>query len=152
MATIESLSTSTCRPVCLQPVDTVEEFRSSWKGSKIVQEGDKNLHWKAKIAGKSEEWDAEISEQIPDKRVAWRSTSGAENAGVVTFHFLKEDETRVTLQMDYDPTGMAETIGDKLGFVSRRVEGDLERFKGFIEERGRASGGWRGEIEHQSDN
>ena len=129
-----------------------EEFPQFMEGVESVEQmGDKRLHWCAKVAGKTEEWDAEISEQIPDKRVAWRSTTGAENAGVVTFHFLESDKTRVTLQMDYDPEGFVETVGDKLGFVSRRVEGDLGRFKEYIEERGAESGGWRGEIKHSSD-
>ena len=131
-----------------------EEFPRFMEGvEQVTQKGDKNLHWRAKVGGKTEEWDAEISEQVPDKRVAWRSTSGSENSGVVTFHFLKDDETRVSLQLSYDPEGMVETVGDKLGFMSRRVEGDLERFKGFIEARdGEATGAWRGEIKHRSDN
>ena len=130
-----------------------EEFPRFMEGvEKVKQMGDKHLHWEAKVGGNKEEWDAEISEQIPDKRVAWRSTSGADNAGVVTFHYLNDAETRVTLQLDYDPEGITETVGDKLGFVSRRVEGDLERFKEYIESRGSETGAWRGEIKHPSDN
>ena len=130
-----------------------EEFPRFMEGVESVKQmGDKFLHWEAKIGGKKEEWDAEISEQIPDKRVAWRATSGAENAGVVTFHYIQPEQTRVTLQLDYDPEGLTETIGDKLGFVSRRVEGDLERFKEFIETRGSETGAWRGEIENPSAN
>ena len=79
-------------------------------------------------------------------RVAWTNTSGAKNAGVVTFHKLDDHKTRVTLQIDYDPEGIVENVGDKLGFVGRRVEGDLKRFKEFIEARGQATGAWRGEI------
>jgi uncharacterized membrane protein len=78
--------------------------------------------------------------------VAWRSTSGAENAGAVSFQSLGAGSTRVTLRLDYDPEGFIENVGDALGFVSRRVEGDLERFKQFIESRGAESGAWRGEI------
>lgn len=129
-----------------------EEFPQFMEGvESIKQMGDKHLHWKATIGGSTEEWDAEISEQIPDKRVAWHSISGAENAGVVTFHFIEADKTRVWLQMDYEPSGIKETVGDKLGFASRRVEGDLERFKTFIESRGTATGAWRGEIEHPAN-
>ena len=124
-----------------------ESFPHFMEGVQEVRQlDDKNLHWRASIAGKEEEWDAVITEQKPDMRVAWRSTSGATNAGVVTFHRLGENKTRVTLQLDYDPAGVVENVGDVLGFVSRRVEGDLERFKAFIEARGHETGAWRGEI------
>ncbi|MGE0600890.1 MAG: SRPBCC family protein [Dehalococcoidia bacterium] len=124
-----------------------EEFPRFMEGvDEIKQMGDRHLHWKASIGGKSEEWNAEIAEQIPDKRIAWRNTTGAENCGVVTFHYISPEETRVTLQLDYDPAGIVETVGDKLGFMNRRVTGDLERFKQFIEARGVATGAWRGEI------
>ena len=130
-----------------------EEFPNFMEGVKEVrQQGDTHLLWRAEIAGKDEEWEAEISEQIPDKRVAWTSTEGdASNAGVVTFHYLDTNTCRVTLQMDYDPEGFTENLGDKLGFVSRRVSGDLELFKDFIEARGSETGAWRGEVEHKSD-
>ena len=124
-----------------------EEFPQFMEGVEAVHQLDaKRLHWKANIAGKTEEWDAVITEQEPDMRVAWTSTTGAHNAGVVTFHKLDDHKTRVTLQLDYDPEGLVENVGDKLGFVGRRVEGDLERFKKFIEARGQATGAWRGEI------
>jgi uncharacterized membrane protein len=129
-----------------------EEFPRFMDGVRIVkQKDDKHLRWVANVSGTEEEWEAEISEQIPDKRVAWRSVDGAHNAGVVTFHYIDPNTTRVNLQMDYDPEGFSENVGDKLGFVTRRVMGDLERFKHFIEERGRATGGWRGEVVHPSD-
>jgi uncharacterized membrane protein len=129
-----------------------EEFPRFMDGVRIVkQKDDKHLRWVANVSGTEEEWEAEISEQIPDKRVAWRSVDGAHNAGVVTFHYIDPNTTRVNLQMDYDPEGFSENVGDKLGFVTRRVMGDLERFKDFIEERGRATGGWRGEVVHLSD-
>ena len=116
----------------------------------VRQLDDKRLHWKAEIGGKTEEWDAEIDEQIPDQRIAWHSTSGASNAGVVTFHYVDPQTTRVALQMAYEPQGVVENVGDKLGVLSRRVEGDLERFKKFIEERGSETGEWRGEIRKAS--
>ncbi len=126
-----------------------EEFPKFMEGiEEIRQIDDKRMHWKAKIAGKIEEWDAEVTEQEPDKRIAWKNTTGADNAGVVTFHYLEANKTRVMLQMDYDPEGIVENLGDKLGFVSRRVEGDLERFKDFIEKRGAETGAWRGEVEN----
>ncbi|HSJ00691.1 MAG TPA: cyclase, partial [Patescibacteria group bacterium] len=90
---------------------------------------------------------AEITEQHADERVAWNATSGAENAGVVTFHRIDDETTRVTLQMDVDPEGLVENVGTALGFLDRRVKGDLERFKEFIESRGTETGAWRGEVE-----
>jgi uncharacterized membrane protein len=114
----------------------------------VTQLDDKRLRWVAEIAGKREEWDALISEQKPDERVAWTSTSGAKNAGVVTFHYIDPNTTRIMLQLDYEPEGVVEKIGDLLGFVRRRVEGDLERFKKFIEARQQETGAWRGTIEN----
>jgi uncharacterized membrane protein len=124
-----------------------EEFPRFMEGVQEVRQlDDKRLHWSAEIAGRDKEWDAEIMEQIPDERIAWRSTSGAANAGVVTFHRLDEATTRVMLQIEYDPAGMVENVGDALGMAKRRIEGDLERFRDFIEERQRETGAWRGEI------
>lgn len=124
-----------------------EEFPKFMEGvSKVTQLDDKRLHWHAKISGKEEQWDATIVEQVPDKRIAWRSTTGAENTGEVSFEPAGANSTRVTVRIGYDPDGIVESAGDKLGFVSRRVEGDLERFKTFIEERGVETGAWRGEI------
>ena len=124
-----------------------EEFPQFMEGVEQVRQlDDKRLHWKASISGKTEEWDAEITEQLPDQIVAWRSTSGAENSGMVTFAPLGADKTKVTVRIGYEPEGIVETVGDKLGFVDRRVQGDLDRFKEFIEGRGGATGAWRGEI------
>jgi uncharacterized membrane protein len=125
-----------------------EEFPRFMEGVKsVTQTDDTHIHWVAEIAGNEEEWDAEITEQHPDERVAWQSVSGARNAGVVTFHRLDDDTTRVTLQMDVEPEGAVENVGTALGFLDRRVKGDLERFKEFIEGRGAETGGWRGEVE-----
>lgn len=112
----------------------------------VKQLDDKSLHWKAEIAGKSEEWNAVITEQIPDQRIAWRSTSGAKNAGTVNFSAQGADQTELILEVEYEPEGMVENLGDMLGLVSARVSGDLRRFKEFIESRQSATGGWRGEI------
>ncbi len=123
-----------------------EEFPRFMEGVRAVhQTDDRHLHWRADIGGKEEAWDAEIIHQEPDSRIAWRNTSGPYNAGLVTFQ-PDGGGTRLTLRIDYEPSGILEKIGDALGFVSRRVEGDLERFKRFIEERGEATGTWRGEI------
>ena len=128
-----------------------EEFPRFMEGVKsVTQTDDTHLRWVAEIAGKDKEWDAEITEQHPDERVAWNSTSGARNAGVVTFHRLDDNTTRVTLQMDVDPEGAIENIGDWAGVLDRRVEGDMKRFKDFIESRGVETGAWRGEVESPS--
>jgi uncharacterized membrane protein len=124
-----------------------EEFPNFMEGVESVQQlDDRRLHWIAEISGKVVEWDAEIAEQIPDTKIAWRSTSGVPNAGVVSFYRLADDRCRVTLQIDYEPQGLVETVGDWLGVMSRRIGGDLERFKKFIEERGVETGAWRGTI------
>ena len=125
-----------------------EEFPQFMEGvEEIRQIDDTHVHWKAEIAGRTKEWDAEITEQSPDQRVAWRATDGAENAGVVTFHKLDDGLTQVMVQMDYETDGPVEAAGDALGVAKRRVKGDLERFKELIESRGQASGAWRGEVE-----
>jgi uncharacterized membrane protein len=113
----------------------------------IVQVDEKRTHWKTRIAGVEREFDAEITEQHPDERIAWHTLDGPRQAGVVTFHRLGEGKSMVTLQMDFEPDGVAENVGDKLGIVERRVAADLDRFKRFIESRGVESGGWRGDVE-----
>jgi uncharacterized membrane protein len=125
-----------------------EEFPRFMEGVKSVRQvDDKRLEWKAEVAGKDVAWSAEILEQVPDRRISWRSTSGKKNAGVVSFAPARDGNgTRVTLALDYDPEGAAENVGSAVGLVSGRVEGDLERFKKFLEARGRETGGWRGEI------
>jgi uncharacterized membrane protein len=124
-----------------------EEFPHFMEGvERVTQLSDSRLTWRANIFGKVEEWDARITEQTPDKRVAWESTSGAPNAGVVSFQPIGPDRTRVGLHISYEPQGILENVGDRLGLLERRVEGDLQRFKAFIESRGRETGAWRGEI------
>ena len=125
-----------------------EEFPQFMEGVEAVRQLDnQRLHWRANVGGKVEEWDAVITEQHPDERIAWKNTTGASNAGVVTFHRLSDTTTRVMLQLEYDPQGVVENVGDMLGVVSRRVANDLERFKEFIEARGQETGAWRGEVE-----
>ena len=104
-------------------------------------------HWVTSIGGVHRRFDAEITEQSPDERIAWTSVDGPKQAGVVTFHRLGENTSKVMLQMDFEPEGLVETAGDKLGVVGRRIEGDLKRFKSFIESRGTEEGGWRGTVE-----
>ena len=125
-----------------------EEFPRFMEGvEQVVQINDTELRWTAEIAGQKREWRAEITEQTPDDRIAWVARDGAHNAGVVTFHRLNDDQTRVMLQLEFQPEGLMETVGDRLGVVRSQVEGDLERFKTFVESRGSETGAWRGEVE-----
>ncbi len=124
-----------------------EEFPQFMEGiDEIRQHDDTTLHWKASFGGKQHEWHAKITEQTPDQRVAWKSEDGKFNAGVVTFHRLDDNQTRIMVQMDWEPDGVLEQVGGALGLDSRRVRADLERFKQLIEERGEESGAWRGEV------
>ena len=128
-----------------------QDFPAFMEGVEQVQQIDETqLHWVAEFGGTRHEWDAEITEQLPDERVAWRNTDGKENAGVVTFHKLDDERSRVMVQMDWVPEGIKEKLGDALGISDRRVKGDLERFKDLIESRGSESGAWRGEVPRES--
>jgi uncharacterized membrane protein len=129
-----------------------ETFPRFMEGVKQVRQLDeRTLEWVADVAGKEKRWKARITEQEPDQRIAWTSTEGARNAGVVTFHRLGEGRSRVTLQLDVEPEGPLETAGDALGVVKHRVKDDMERFKEFIESRGTETGAWRGEVKQQSN-
>jgi uncharacterized membrane protein len=125
-----------------------ESFPQFMEGVKSVRQlNDTTLEWVADIAGREKQWTATITEQKPDDRVAWTAVDGAHNAGVVTFHRLDDGKSRVALQLDVDPEGPIENVGDALGLVRGRVKGDLERFKEFIESRGHETGAWRGTVE-----
>jgi uncharacterized membrane protein len=125
-----------------------EEFPKFMGGvEEIRQITDDTVHWKVDIHGVTREFDTVITEQTPDQRIAWKTIDGPHHAGVVTFHKLDDDTTRVTLQMDYDPQGFLENVADKIGFVSGQLESDMERFKEFIEDRSVSTGAWRGTIE-----
>ena len=125
-----------------------ESFPQFMEGvQEIRQIDDTRTHWVTSIAGVTREFDATITEQNPDERVAWRSDEGPDHAGVITFHRLDDTTTRVTAQMDIDPEGFAENAADKLGILDRRVKGDMRRFKEFIESRGgHETGAWRGKV------
>ena len=124
-----------------------EEFpRFMASVQEVKQVDNTHLHWRAKVAGKPKEWDAEIVEQIPDARIAWRSTNGVHNEGVVTFHKLGDNRTKVMLQMDYDPQTIGEKVADALGGVKRAAKSNLKRFKHLVEGRGMETGAWRGSV------
>jgi len=125
-----------------------EEFPRFMEGVEEVQQtSPKTLHWKANVAGHVKEWDAEILHQVPDQKVEWKNTTGAHNAGVVEFLPNDDGTTRVTAIIAYEPEGVVEQVGDFLGLMGRRVQGDLDRFKAFLEAQGIETGAWRGEIQ-----
>ncbi len=125
-----------------------EEFPKFMDGVREVRQvDDKHLHWRADVAGKMKEWDSEITEQVPDQRIAWRSTSGVSNAGVVSFHKISDSAAKVILYMHYDPQTFGEKVGDAFGVVRMQAKSNLQRFKTLLESRGPTGGAWRGNVE-----
>ena len=125
-----------------------ESFPNFMGGVESVQQVSETLtHWKTKVAGVEREFDAEITEQHPDERVAWKSVDGKDHAGVVTFHRLSDDKTKVTVQLDWEAESLVEKAGAALGADDRQIKADLKRFKSFIEERGAETGAWRGDVQ-----
>ena len=114
---------------------------------RVTQTSDTDTHWEISIDGVKREFDATITEQTPDERIAWKSVDGATHAGVVTFHRLEEGRSRVMLQLETEPEGFVEKAADKLGYLKRQAKGDLERFKSFIESEGSETGAWRGSVD-----
>jgi uncharacterized membrane protein len=153
MSTIErSVEVQVPASVAYNQWTQFEEFPRFMKDvERVDQIDDTTLRWRARVSGKVESWTAKIDEQIPDKRIAWHSTEGARNSGVVTFHRISDDCTRVMLQLTYEPSTGLEKAADWLGFVTRSVEGDLERFKGFMEARGGETGAWRGRVRNPDE-
>jgi uncharacterized membrane protein len=137
-----------------QPLSTVynqwtqfESFPQFMEGVESVRQiDDRSTHWVVDVGGVRREFDAVIEEQVPDQRIAWRSVDEPKQAGIVTFQPLAAGTTRVSLMLDFEPVGVTEKVGDSLGFVQRRVEGDLARFKDFLEDRGTTTGAWRGAV------
>jgi uncharacterized membrane protein len=148
MATVEKMiDVDTPVSVCYDQWTQFESFPQFMEGVREVRQlDDTRLHWHAEIGGRDEQWEAKITEQVPDQVIAWQSTTGFQNDGMVRFEPLGPDRCRIYLRLDYDPQGIVETVGDKLGFTGMRVQGDLERFKGFVERRGAATGAYHGEI------
>ncbi len=129
-----------------------EDFPHFMGGVKEVhQHSDQSLHWVAEIAGVRREWEATIIEQVPDQKIAWAAKEGATNAGAVRFEPVGADSTLIHLSLEYEPEGLVEKVGDKLGIVERQVESDLQRFKALVESEGYATGGWRGTINPGQD-
>ena len=130
-----------------------EEFpRFMQSVHEVRQLDDSHLHWEADVFGRRIEWDAEITEQTPDRKIAWRSTSGRRNDGVVTFRSLSPTQTRVTLELSCEPEGAVEHIGEAMGAVRSELRDNLQRFKEQLEQRGQETGAWRGAINGNSEN
>ena len=114
----------------------------------LTQTSDTQTHWKVSVAGQSREFDAEITEQHPDERIAWKSENGeVDHAGVVTFHKLDDTTSRVTVQLDWEPEGLLEKVGSVAGVGSHLVKDELKHFKEYIEAKGTADGAWRGDVQ-----
>ncbi|HEY0792948.1 MAG TPA: SRPBCC family protein [Chthoniobacterales bacterium] len=124
--------------------ETFPEFMEGVEEVRQITE--KKLYWRAKIGGSTKEWQADIIEQEPDRRIAWKSSVGTENAGAISFEAAGPDKTRLTLELGYEPDSVVEKVGDALGVAGHRVEGDLKRFKAFIERRGASTGAYRKSI------
>ncbi|MET9954063.1 SRPBCC family protein [Streptomyces sp. NPDC006339] len=125
-----------------------EEFPRFMDGVEEVRQlDDRHCHWRTKVAGVTREFDTEIVDQLPDERISWRTVEGdIKQKGVVTFQRVDDTHTRVSLAMDVEPQSMVDKAGTALGVVDSRVEGDLHRFKEYMEDRDRATGGWRGRL------
>ena len=124
-----------------------ESFPEFMEGIEEVRQiDDTHLHWRAKVGGHVAEWDSVITEQLPDERVAWKATDGKANAGVVTFHRLGDESSRVMVQIEHESEGVMEKVGSALGADKREVKNSLERFKELVERRRGASGAWRSKV------
>ena len=144
---VETVDVAVDVPTAYNQWTQFETFPAFMDGVEEVRQLEDTLtHWRINVGGVTREFDARITEQHPDERVAWQSVSGPNHAGVVTFHRLGDNQTRVTLQTDTDPEGFIETVADKLGFLEQRAREDLQRFKEFIEKRQGETGGWRGDV------
>jgi uncharacterized membrane protein len=125
----------------------MEEFPRFMEGvDDVRQVTDTHMHWRVSIGGVEREFDAVITDQVPDQVIAWASVDGPKQAGTVTFRALDPERTEVALAMVFEPEGLVESAGEALGIVESHVRGDLERFKEFIESRGAQTGSWRGEV------
>jgi uncharacterized membrane protein len=117
----------------------------------VQQLDDRRLRWRAEIGGKEAEWGSEVTEQVPDKVMAWRSTDGNQNDMTIHLEPMGPTQTRIDVKHDYDPHGLVETIGDKLGFTANRLEEDLERFKAFVEQQTAPAGASHGDLPHERE-
>jgi uncharacterized membrane protein len=124
-----------------------EQFPKFMEGvESVTQIDDTHLRWAANVGGARREWEAEIVEQVPEQKIVWRATSGNGPNGIVTFEPLGPESTLITVEMSYEPDGLKEQLGAKVGVDSRQVAADLKRFKQLVETLGAETGAWRGEV------
>jgi uncharacterized membrane protein len=124
-----------------------EEFPNFMENvESVTQLDDTHLRWIADVGGRRQEWKAEITQQVPDEIIAWRSVEGQENAGSVRFESLGADRTKIEVTLTWEPEGIVEAAADRIGISERALNVDLERFKDLIEGRGIETGAWRGEV------
>jgi uncharacterized membrane protein len=124
-----------------------EEFPNFMENvESVTQLDDTHLRWIADVGGRRQEWKAEITQQVPDEIIAWRSVEGQENAGSVRFESLGADRTKIEVTLTWEPEGIVEAAADRIGISERALNVDLERFKDLIEGRGVETGAWRGEV------
>ena len=134
---------------CYNQWTQFEEFPKFMEGvEEVKQISDTKMHWKATVGTQTKEWDAEIVHQVPDQRIEWKNITGTHNAGVVDFFANEDGSTRVTAIIAYEPENWVESVADVFGFMGHRVQGDLNRFKEYVESKGSADGAWRGEVKH----
>jgi uncharacterized membrane protein len=127
-----------------------EEFPNFMEGVESVTHiDDKRLHWVVKLGGRHREWDSEITEQKPDDRIAWKAVGDPGNAGVITFHRISDNESRIMVQLEIYEDNLLDKAADTVGSIDRGVKGDLKRFKEFVETRRQETGAWRGEIDRE---
>ena len=147
-AVIESVDVDVPVGVAYNQWTQFETFPEFMGGVEQIQQLDATRnHWVTKVGGVEREFDTEITEQHPDERVAWKSTDGTTHAGVVTFHRLGDSQTRVTVQLEWQPENLTEKVGAAVGVPDHQVKSDLKRFKKFIESHGSETGAWRGDVE-----
>jgi uncharacterized membrane protein len=114
---------------------------------RIEQRDDSTLMWHENVWGVRRSWEAEITDQTPCERIAWRSNGGPQTIGVVTFHRLSDRLTRIYITMDFQPKGLFEKAASGMRISRRALRSDLMRFKAFVELKDEATGAWRGRIE-----
>jgi uncharacterized membrane protein len=148
MAIIEDIHIGVPVDVAYDQWTQFQEFASFMKGVESVDQTDEvSSNWRAKVFKSRRNWKATVTEQIPDRKIAW-STEGAKGTtkGVVTFHPLADDLTQVLLVIEYYPQGLFEKTGNIWRAQGRRARLDLKHFRRFVMMRGEATGSWRGEI------
>ena len=99
----------------------------------VEQNGRDKISWQEKIWFSKRQWKGQITERRKNDRIVWKTTSGMAHKGIVSFHKLDDNLTRVMVDIEFEPSGMVEKMASGLRFVKRAVQSDLARFKAFVE-------------------